>query len=222
MTLYYWFVPLLGLMLVPKSANASRFTWRPWQSLCSLSTGVPRCLVLNITLILFCSPYCICPISNRGHILTWIFIPLLCRGNSPHLLHPSLRHSCFYSDLRISGSHLNIGTSQHLSKTVLLLNAEHPQDFVISLDNSQILPSVTAYNFGVTMDASSHFTNLTQSCWVLLYNIRRFSIFMCLFRHLKYWTMATHFWKVCFWMLFDLCNWFRIPLHWYAPSTGFL
>ncbi|KAK3551339.1 hypothetical protein QTP70_015019 [Hemibagrus guttatus] len=71
------------------------------------------------------------------------------------------------------------------SKTELLVIPGDPspaQDLVISLNNSMISPSATARNLGVTMDNqlsfSSHVTNVTHSCWFLLYNIRRIQPFL--------------------------------------------
>ncbi|KAK3565467.1 hypothetical protein QTP86_009984 [Hemibagrus guttatus] len=71
------------------------------------------------------------------------------------------------------------------SKTELLVIPGVPspaQDLAISLNNSMISPSATARNLGVTMDNqlsfSSHVTNVTRSCWFLLYNIRRIRPFL--------------------------------------------
>ncbi|KAK3553457.1 hypothetical protein QTP70_003500 [Hemibagrus guttatus] len=71
------------------------------------------------------------------------------------------------------------------SKTELLVITGDPspdKDLAISLNNSMISPSATARNLGVTMDNqlsfSSHVTNVTCSCWFLLYNIRRIRPFL--------------------------------------------
>ncbi|KAK3572784.1 hypothetical protein QTP86_007389 [Hemibagrus guttatus] len=71
------------------------------------------------------------------------------------------------------------------SKTELLVITGDPspdKDLAISLNNSMISPSATARNLGVTMDNqlsfSSHVTNVTRSCWFLLYNIRRIRPFL--------------------------------------------
>ncbi|KAK3533410.1 hypothetical protein QTP70_019490, partial [Hemibagrus guttatus] len=71
------------------------------------------------------------------------------------------------------------------SKTELLVIPCDPspaQDLAISLNNSMISPSATARMLGVTMDNqlsfSSHVTNVTRSCWFLLYNIRRIRPFL--------------------------------------------
>ncbi|KAK3548271.1 hypothetical protein QTP70_007343 [Hemibagrus guttatus] len=71
------------------------------------------------------------------------------------------------------------------SKTGLLAipgDSSPAQDLVISLDNSLISPSATALNLGVTMDNrlsfSSHVANVTLTCQLLLYNIRRIQAFL--------------------------------------------
>ncbi|KAF4076670.1 hypothetical protein AMELA_G00217700 [Ameiurus melas] len=73
----------------------------------------------------------------------------------------------------------------NLSKTELLIipgDSSAHQDLMISMDNSQISPSVTASNLGVTMVNqlffSSHIANLTHSCQFILFTIRRISPFL--------------------------------------------
>lgn len=71
------------------------------------------------------------------------------------------------------------------NKTELLIiheDASPCHDLVISLGNSQILPSVTACNLGVTKDNqisfASHVANLTCSCGVLFNNIKNICPFL--------------------------------------------
>lgn len=71
-----------------------------------LPTGIPQVSVLDPLLSSIYNQF-----LSRGHILSRVFIPLLCRGHSIYPLFSSLGHSCFCSDLIRSGRHLIMDVS---------------------------------------------------------------------------------------------------------------
>lgn len=95
-----------------------------------------------------------------------VFIPLLC---GLHSIYPLL------SSWNLIPAKTTIHPWRHP-------HASPCQDFVIYLDNSQISPSITAHNLGVTMGSQlsflSHISKLICSGWFFLYSIRRICLFL--------------------------------------------
>lgn len=103
-----------------------------------------------------------------GEVFTLVFILLLRRWYSSHYLLPTLIFQC--------GSQHVWQTShqawQLINKTELLFipgDVSPCQDLVISYDNSQILPSVTEHNLGITRNSQvsflPHSSVLVYSYW---------------------------------------------------------
>lgn len=106
-------------------------------------------------------------LSQFAHILIWVYMPLLDWWYSTHTCLSSLRHSFICNDRSMSGRHLIINGSSSAEtivnscKTELLYipgNAYPCQDRVISLENSQNLPSVTACKLGVVLHKQLSFS----------------------------------------------------------------
>uniref|UniRef100_A0AAY4ENN7 Reverse transcriptase domain-containing protein n=1 Tax=Denticeps clupeoides TaxID=299321 RepID=A0AAY4ENN7_9TELE len=96
----------------------------------------------------------------------------------PSDLHAASKISACLTDISswMAAHHLQLNPT----KTELIFipaDSSPHQDLAIYLDNSQLSPSATARNLGVTIDNqlsfSTHISNLSRSCRFLLYNIRR-------------------------------------------------
>lgn len=123
-----------------------------------------------------------------------------------------LQQPCFCADLSMPDRHLimHVGSSAKaliLAKLSCCTSPEmHPQ-IKIFPENSQILPSITACNLGVTiynqLYFSPHFAKLTHSCPFLLYNITGVwpslstEATQVFFSPLSFqdWITATHSWR---------------------------
>lgn len=128
--------------------------------------------------VLFCSLSTSCVLERS--------CPRLGLLPSTHPLLSSLRYpriSACLADISswIAARQLNLNSS----KTEPLYVPRHAcpcQDLVISLDNSQILPSVTVHNLGETtenhLSFSPHVAKLTDSCQFLLWSIRKIRSFL--------------------------------------------
>lgn len=119
------------------------------------------------------------PLSWWGHILPWVFIPLLRWWHGWQLIIWDL-----------IPSKLSCSTSPEFHP--------HVKIFVIFLDNSQNSLSDTAGNLVVTTDNqlsfSPHIAKMTCSCWLVLYNIgknRAIYINRSLFSLFSFWVWIT-------------------------------